>query len=219
MKCKGWLCVGAAMMMAGSAVWAQTQSSVGGVYTCVDAKGRRLTSDRPIPECLDREQRVLNSNGTLRTKIGPALSAQEQAVLAQKEQHEAEERSRQLEERRRDRALLIRYPNQALHDQERAAALAQIDAATQAAKERLQALVKERTRLDGELAFYKNDPAKAPAYVRRQVDDNTQSQAEQQRFIAGQDQEARRVNARFDEELQRLRQLWAGNMTPTTSTP
>ena len=36
---------------------AQTPPVVGGVYTCVDAKGRRLTADRPIPECTDREQR------------------------------------------------------------------------------------------------------------------------------------------------------------------
>ena len=214
MRLKSWLGMGAAALMAGATLGAQAQPMVGGVYTCVDAKGRKLTSDRPIPECLDREQRVLNSNGTLRTKIGPSLTAQEQAVLAQKEQRDAEERNHQLDERRRDRALLIRYPNQALHDQERAAALAQIDAATQAAKERLQELVRDRARLDGELAFYKNDPSKAPAYVRRQVDDNTQSQAQQQRFIAGQAQEAHRVNARFDEELQRLRQLWAGTMTP-----
>ena len=26
------------------------------IYSCIDAKGRRLTSDRPIMECLDREQ-------------------------------------------------------------------------------------------------------------------------------------------------------------------
>ena len=29
-----------------------------GIYTCTDAKGRKLTSDRLIPECVDREQRV-----------------------------------------------------------------------------------------------------------------------------------------------------------------
>ena len=37
------------------------QSLVQGIYTCTDAKGRKLTSDRPIPECHDREQRVLKT--------------------------------------------------------------------------------------------------------------------------------------------------------------
>jgi hypothetical protein len=39
----------------------------------------------------------------------------------------------------------------------------------------------------------------------------------QNRFIADQDDEKKRVNARFDEERTRLRPLWAGN-APATST-
>jgi hypothetical protein len=58
------------------------------------------------------------------------------------------------------------------------------------------------------MEFYAKDPSKAPLYLRRQVDDNTQSTAVQQRFIADQEDEARRVNQRFDDELVRLRQLW-----------
>ena len=39
--------------------WRQdrSQEAVGGIYTCVDATGRRITSDRPIMSCIDREQR------------------------------------------------------------------------------------------------------------------------------------------------------------------
>ena len=44
------------------------------IYTCVDSKGRRLTHDRPIPDCIDREQRELNSNGTVKRAIGPTLT-------------------------------------------------------------------------------------------------------------------------------------------------
>jgi hypothetical protein len=38
--------------LAVGSVWAQSPS-IGGIYTCVDAKGRKLTSDRPIAECAD----------------------------------------------------------------------------------------------------------------------------------------------------------------------
>ena len=42
-----------------------------GIYTCVDAKGRRLTSDRPIMECIDREQNELSAGGTVRAQDRP----------------------------------------------------------------------------------------------------------------------------------------------------
>jgi hypothetical protein len=40
-------------------------------YTCVDGKGSKRSSDRPIPECSDREQRVLNKDGSQRRVIPP----------------------------------------------------------------------------------------------------------------------------------------------------
>ncbi len=209
MRIHHWLAAGAATILAGSAVWAQTQSVSGGVYTCIDAKGRKLTADRPIVECIDREQKVLNPSGTVRAKVGPSLTAQEKIELEQKEKREAEERNRTAEEKRRDRALLTRYPNKGVHDQERAEALAQIEVVTKAAATRLTELARQRVAIDEEMEFYKKDPTKAPAYVRRQLEENTQSQSVQKRFMAEQEAESRRVNARFDDELVRLRQLWA----------
>ncbi len=187
---------------AGQGAWAQ------GVYTCVDGKGRKLTSDRPIPECMDREQKVLNASGTVKQTVGPTLTAQERVQQEKKEKMELEERTRISEERRRDKALMTRYPNKAVHDQERNEALAQIGVVKQAAINRINELKGQRDKLNAEMEFYKKDPAKAPAYLRRQVEDNEQSAAVQKRFIAEQDDESKRVNQRFDDELIRLRQLW-----------
>jgi hypothetical protein len=104
--------------------------------------------------------------------------------------------------------LLTRYPNKAVHDQERAEALGQINVVVNAARNRLDELVKQRKAVDEEMEFYKKDPNKAPAYVRRQLEENAQSQAVQKRFISEQEAELRRVNVRFDDELVRLQQLW-----------
>lgn len=197
-------------------VWAQDSLVMPGVYTCVDAKGRKLNSDRPIPECTDREQQVLNPSGTVKMRMGPSLTAHERALVEQREKRELEERNRINDEKRRDRALLTRYPNKAVHDKERAEALAQIAAVIQAANLRLTELARQRVGIDEELEFYKNDPNKAPAYVRRQFDENVQSQAVQKRFIQEQDNEARRVNMRFDDELARLIQLWP-QITPSST--
>jgi hypothetical protein len=215
MRIHHWLAAAAITTLAGAASWAQTQSLSGGVYTCIDAKGRKLTADRPIVECIDREQKVLNPSGTVRAKVGPSLTAQEKAELEQKEKREAEERNRTAEEKRRDRALLTRYPNKGVHDQERVEALAQVEVVTKAAATRLTELVRQRVAIDEEMEFYKKDPTKAPAYLRRQLEENTQSQSVQKRFMAEQEAESRRVNARFDDELVRLRQLWA-QMAPAS---
>ena len=54
----------------------------GGIYTCTDRYGKRITSDRPIAACIDREQRQLGSNGTLRRIIPPSYTGEERAALA-----------------------------------------------------------------------------------------------------------------------------------------
>lgn len=190
-----------------------------GIYTCVDAKGRRLTSDRPIIECLDREQRVLTPGGTVKRKIGPSLTAEERAAEEEKQRVALEERNRLLEEKKRERALLTRYPDKAAHDQERRTALGKADSAIESANQHTQELAKERKRLDLELEFFKNDPAKVPPRLKRQIDENVRSVEAQKRFVLAQEDEKRRINVRFDEELDKLRHLWAQRATPVTPKP
>lgn len=218
MKIAAGCVTGLVLACAGCVVpaWAQDAPNIQGVYTCVDAKGRKLTADRPIPECTDREQRVLNPSGTVKMRVGPTLTAQERAEQEQKEKRELEERNRISDEKRRDRALLTRYPNKTVHDKERAEALTQIAVVIQAANIRLTELVRQKTKIDEELEFYKNDPSKTPSYVRRQLEENIQSQSVQKRFILDQENEIRRVNLRFDDEMVRLRSLWA-QITPASA--
>jgi hypothetical protein len=203
------------MVMAGLVLGAEVAPALaqsaypGGIYTCTDARGRKLTSDRPIPECSDREQTVLNPSGTVRAIVPPTLTGPERAALEARQRREAEERARQAEERRRERALLVRYPNRSMHDKERQEALDSIAVVRQAAINRVRELQRQRKELDTELEFYARDPSKVPPSLRRLVEDNDKSMAVQERFILDQEAEITRVNARFDEELVRLQALWA----------
>jgi hypothetical protein len=191
----------AALWLASTLAWAQ-------IYTCVDANGKKITSDRPIPECAEREQKELNSSGTVKRTVKPVMTVEEQRVFDDKQRAEAEERSRIAEEKRKDRALLTRYPNRASHDQERTEALAQVDDVMRAATKRIGELGTQRKEIDAQLEFYKKDPNKAPPTLRRQVDDNNNSVAVQKRFVIDQEGEKKRINARFDEELGKLKTLW-----------
>jgi hypothetical protein len=205
---------GALLLAAAGTVHAQKAPAAGagptvGIYTCTDARGRTLTADRPIADCNDREQRELSPSGTIRRKIEPTYTPREQAERDERDRQAALVAARQVEERRRERALLMRYPNLAAHDRERAEALVQIDAVIQAAQKRLGELSDERKKIDDELEFYNKDPSKAPGSLRRKADDNAKSVAVQNHFISDQMDEKKRVNDRFDEERTRLRPLWA----------
>lgn len=197
-----------AAVLYGSAMAQGVQGS-SGIYTCVDAKGRKLTSDRPILECIDRTQQEITPAGTVRRVIGPSLTAQERAAQEEKDKQLAEERAREAEDKRRDRALLLRYPNREVHDKERRLALEQIDEVIKAAAKRTIELAEQRKTINAEMEFYVKDPSKAPAALKRRVEENDASVAVSKRFIADQDMEKKRVNTRFDEELVKLKQLWA----------
>ena len=194
-----------------SAVTAFAQQGVGNtasIYSCVDASGRTLTSDRPIAACSDREQRELSPGGGTRRIVEPTWTAEELAVREAQKREAQQAAWRAQEERRRERALVMRYPNAEVHDRERKDALSQIDVVLQAARNRLVELAGARRGIDGEMEFYAKDPSKAPGSLRRQIEDNDQAVSVQNRFIREQEDEKRRVNARFDEERLRLIKLW-----------
>ena len=186
------------------------------IYSCVDAKGRTITADRPIAECIDRAQRELSHSGLVKRQLGPSLTAHEEAAQDKENKQAADIRAREIEEKRRDRALLQRYPGRAAHDQERAAALVQIDEVIKASSKRRSELADQRKAIASEFEFYAKDPSKAPAPLKRKLEDNQSSVAAQQKSILNQELEKKRVNQRFDEELARLNQLWV-LMTPPMS--
>jgi hypothetical protein len=203
------LLLGTLLTAAAATAWAQAPAPMGpGIYTCVDAKGRRLTSDRPIFECLDREQRELSGSGTVRRTLPPTPTAQERVLMEERERKAAEEKQKQTDERRAARALLNRYPNQAAHDVERGKALQAQQDVIGTGQRRIEELNEQRKALTAETEFYK-DPAQWPPRLKRLFEENAQQVAAQERFIASHEQEKARINARFDEELARLRALWA----------
>ena len=199
-------------LISSASLWAQA-----GIYSCTDAKGRKLTSDRPIAECTDRDQKELNTSGTVKRIVKPVMTADEQRVADAKSKLEIEEQARALEEKRKDRALLLRYPTRVVHDKERQEALQQIDEVIKAANKRIGELNAQRKKVDEELEFYKKDPSKAPPSLRRQFEDNNHSLGVQKRFIGDQDSEKKRVNDRFDEELVKLKTLWLLTATPSST--
>ena len=197
---------------------AQAKSSI---YTCVDANGRRLTSDRPIAQCTDREQRVLNRDGSLQRIVPPTLTADERTARELEERQRAAERAAQREAVRADRNLMQRYPDEDAHRKAREAALDRAGQSLEASSRRLAELAVERKPLESEAEFYKGKTL--PAKLKHQLDANDAAVQAQHALIENSEAERERVNNFYDAELARLRKLWAGavpgSLGPMPSVP
>ena len=201
------LSVVAAFLAAGAAL-AQDGAPGRGIYTCTTAEGRKLTSDRPIAECTAREQRVLNPDGSQRSTLPPFLSPEERAAKEAADRRATAERVAQQDAVRRDRTLMLRYPNEAAHLRARNAALDDANKAMRLSERRIKDLTVERKPLLDEAEFYKGRPP--PAKLKQALDANDAGVEAQQVLIENQKAELVRINARFDAELARLKKLWAG---------
>ena len=179
------------------------------IYTCVDGKGRKITSDRSIPECIDRMQQELTYSGLVKRQVKPSPTFAELAEQEQISKLADEARLREADEKRRNRALLLRYPTRTVHDKERALAIAHVEEINKNSDLEMLELIKQRKAINTEMEFYAKDPGKAPLVLQRQQDNNERNRAAQQKLSAHQqDQEKKRINLRFDEELVKLKPLW-----------
>ncbi len=178
------------------------------IYDCVDAHGKRLRSDRPIPECSDREQRELNPDGSVKRIVPPTPTADERAEMEAKEREANVERVKQMDAVRRDRNLVARFPNEAAHNKARAKALDDIRNAVRISEARISLLQAERKPLLDEAEFYVNKPM--PSKLRSALDANDASLEAQKSLVQNQQSEVVRINGLYDAELARLKKLWAG---------
>jgi hypothetical protein len=179
-----------------------------GIYTCIDDKGRKLTSDRPIPECTAKEQRVLNKDGSLKTIHPPTLTAEERADKEARDRKAAEQRAAMADAVRRDRNLMARFPTEEAHHKAREAALDTVRLAMRASDQRLKDLAAERKPLLDEAEFYKGRTM--PLKLKQALDANDAGTEAQKTAMANQEAEIGRINKLYDAELDRLRRLWAG---------
>lgn len=202
--------VGVALVLAllPTRLLAQTKPTAGGIYTCVDDQGRRLTSDRPIAACTAKEQQILNRDGSVKGVHPPTLTAQERAEREAIERKASAERMARLEAIRRDKNLLARYRDEAAHLRAREAALDTVRLAIKATEARVKALEAERKPLENEAEFYVGK--RLPPKLKAQIEANDTAVQAQREAAATQQAEVERVNRNFDVELFRLQKLWAG---------
>lgn len=178
------------------------------IYTCVDPEGRRISSDRPIPECLSREQHLLGRDGTPRGVMPPLLSREELARREVELKEQTQVKAAQNENVRHDRMLLTRYPDQKAWDTAKQRAMAPVQARIDAARKRLESLAKEMAALNKERDALGGKSLSAD--LRSRISINEGSTAGQRSVLQNQTDELARVASQFDQEKIRLDGLWRG---------
>ncbi|MEO5844204.1 MAG: hypothetical protein ABIQ33_05135 [Caldimonas sp.] len=177
-----------------------------------ELNGKRLTSDRPIPECVHKEQRELNPDGSLKRIIAPTPTADEVAAREQQDRDAKAEAAAKGDALRRDRNLMQRFPDEEAHRKAREKALDELRISTRNSAVRIASLVGERKKLDEEKQFYVNDRVNKPlpGGLKQKIDANDAALDAQRSLAQNQVAETERINALYDVELARLKRLWSG---------
>lgn len=197
--------------LVGGAEWPAWAAGPAGVYTysCVDNQGRRLTSDRPIPECEGRTQRLLGSDGTLRGTLEPAPSVMELEARKVREAEKAAEAARLAEVVRRDRLLMSLYRDESAYKAVREIVLNGLRDSMRRSDRRVQVLGEEKAKLAAERQGAQKQGGVSPALQGR-IDANEAAYNAMLIAQGNQKAELDRITSRYEAELNRLRRLWAG---------
>lgn len=186
-------------------VWAAAVQAQ--VYTCTTSQGRKITADRPIPECMDREQRELQTTTGRINIIQPKQTEAER--WAAREQRKETERQQEaaLRQQRHDQQLLVRYPDDASLEEKRSYLIDEV-------KKRWAPTLEEQAELDARRKELSAE-AEARRKARKVADFSSAKEAAQlerrtlqlQPMVAKAQTEINRVNSEMDADLARLREL------------
>ncbi len=180
------------------------------IYKCIDANGKAITSDRPMPECANRVHQQLNPDGSLNRIIPPPMTDDERAESERRDREAKVATSAKNDAIRRDRNLMQRFPDEATHRKARAKALDEFSGSVKNYEARIVLLMAEQKKLREESEFYLPLKKPLPAKLKQQIDANDASLEAQNGLVQNQQTEIVRINALYDAELARLKKLWGG---------
>ncbi len=200
----GFAVIGVQLVLPG-AQDAFAQSAGGRIYTCKDASGKTITSDRPLPECQGREGRVLSTQGTTLKTIDATLTPEQQAARELEEEKKKEAALKRAEQLRRDKALLNTYQNIDDLESKRQRALLQVEREMKDAERRVSFLEKQEQEYKQEEEFYKKK--KMPVELKRKLDENEGALRAERLLMTSKKDEITQVNLKFDDDKKRYLEL------------
>jgi hypothetical protein len=148
----------------------------------------------------------------VRRVIEPPLTAEQKAAREAEAKRQRDEAEKQRSQMRRDLALLETYASEAEIEETRNRALGSRQQLIDRAQQRLLEHQKDRKKLEAEAEFYAK--REMPDKLKRSFDGNASLMRSEQRIIDDVRADMDRVNARFDAELKRWRDLVTAGAQP-----
>jgi len=177
-------------------------------YKWVDEKGVVHYTDHMPPEAVNKGNAELNKQGVTVKTTEPAPTAEQRRA---KEEEEARQREivRQQEDRaRRDRALLSSYTSEAEIDLARNRSLRTIESVVQSSKAYTEQLTRRKKELEAKKKTeFATKPM--PATMERELETTNSELAKQEDLLFLKQQEVVAVNAKYDADKKRWRELVA----------
>jgi hypothetical protein len=182
-------------------------------YRCVTKGGRKYYGSTIPQQCTGELVEALSAQGTVLFRIEPPLTP-EQRAAKEAEAHKAaavEEAKREVQKAaevqlRRDRALLQTYSDEEDIERVRMRALASNREAAAQVETRIAQLKQRQEQLAVQAAKYE-DANEVPEKLQQDVKAVAYDLSLQQQLIESRKREAAEINARYDEEKRKYRQL------------
>lgn len=176
------------------------------IFTCKDAAGRTISSDRPIQECANRPMREMSRDGWVRREIPAPLTAEQKRQLQlQDEQRKAQQAALE-EQQQLDRVLIMRYSNEAAIETARRRELLVMQEQVQASNHTIADAERSMVAVRTEAEFYKKKNV-LPADLAQKRDLAEQALRAARQHISQTEAVIAQTNARYDVTLKRFREL------------
>jgi Pyruvate/2-oxoacid:ferredoxin oxidoreductase gamma subunit len=177
-------------------------------YKWVDDKGVTHYTDRVPPEAVNKGNVELSKQGVPIRKTEPAPTPEQRRAKAQEDERQKQLAKQQDEIARRDRALLSSYTSESEIDLARSRTMRTINSVVQSAQAYSEQLNKRKAAIEAKKkADFADTPA--PPALERELANINAELARQADLIALKKRETAEINARYDTDKQRWRELIA----------
>jgi hypothetical protein len=184
-------------------------------YRCVTKAGRKYYGSTIPPQCKGELVEALSAQGTVLFRIDPPLTPEQKAAKEAEERRQAEAEAAKREaarqaalQARRDQALLQTYADEDDIERARKRALTSNREAAAEVERRIRELRARQELLAKEATKYKNQ-AEVPQKFQQDVKAVAYDLSLQEQLLESRKQEAAEINARYDADKRKFRELTA----------
>lgn len=181
------------------------------MFCCVDDNGSRYCSDSLPEACRTRAYSEFNERGVKVRAVEAPLTEAQQAARDAEEKRRADEEKTNLEQKRRDQALMATYASERDLDVAKGRAVGDLDRSIKLLQERLDNAQGQKLKLQANIAALKGKPT--PPELADQIRRNELEIQSATRERDSKQKDLERVVTKYETERKRFRELRGGGVS------